>query len=462
MKHPLKLYQFSFIEIWNLFTYLGLQAILVLYLTQHLSFSDNHAYTIYGTYTALSYMLPVLGGIIADHYLDKNKTLLFGLLAMLVGNIVLFTTTKHIFFGIALLIMGIGLVKPSNAALVGSLYAENDNAKESGFTLFYVCMNIGAILAPIIYGLVSVYFNWRFGFACSVVVLTASIIVATFAVKPKWHAITIQNLKTVLVLIGFGVLIYLSLKIHFLFIVALVIILICIAIKLFTIFHHINITQKNRLAILLILNVLSISYFAGSVQLGSSLMLFIHRYVNTSIFGFTIPAVSFPALEPIFVILAVPVFNFIWSKFKTQQPLTITITRITLGLFFGSLSFICFAMSTALTKLTGFNYALIMIVVANLFLAAGETCLAPALLSAISYLAPQKYQAMFMGMWYLVMGLAAYLGSLLAKLGLSNTASTSIASYRDNFFAIGGIQIICFIMLLLLMRTLFKLDKKSK
>lgn len=461
MKQPLKLYQLSFIEIWNLFTYFGLQAILVLYLTQHLNFSDAHAYTIYGTYTALAYMLPVLGGIVADHYLNKDKTLLFGLITMIVGNILLFSNTDHTFSGVALLVIGIGLVKPSNAALVGALYHnDKNNAKESGFSVFYICMNMGAILAPIVYGFLAVYMGWRFGFACSVVFLTASLIVAACATKPKLATLSKKQCFILVLLLLVSIVIYFSIKIHDVFIFVLIAILIGITLKLVTIFKQININQKSRLVILLLLNVLSISYFAGSVQLGSSLMLFINRYVNTTMFGFHIPAAAFPAIQPTFVILTMPFFNWVWSRLTNRQPLTITITRIALGLLFGGISFICFAGSVQLSQLPYFNYALVLIIIANLFLAAGETCIAPALLSSITYLAPKKFQAMFMGMWYLVMGLAAYLGSVITKFKFVSGSPISLIAYRDNFLATSSIQLCCFITLLLMIKILFRLYKK--
>jgi POT family proton-dependent oligopeptide transporter len=216
--------------------------------------------------------------------------------------------------------------------------------------------------------------------------------------------------------------------------------------------------NRNKLLLLLLLSGFSICYFIGNVQLGSSVLLFISRHVDTTIFGFYLPPSVFPAIEPLFVILLAPFFTKLWSNTVDIEPVVIVFRKVVLGLLFGGVSFFIFALATKLPNTTLINYPLICTILANLFVGAGELCIAPALIFAVTLLAPQKLQGMFMGIWLLLIAISAYLGSAVAEISAEDSGIklADTLPYYHSFLTTATISSLGFILLVISYKFLLR------
>jgi POT family proton-dependent oligopeptide transporter len=167
-KQPSQLYVLFFAEMWERFSYYGMRALLVLYMTREFLFSDDKAYTIYGAYTGLVYATPFIGGIIADRILGRKKAVTLGGILMALGHFAMALPGMFAFYAaLGLLIAGNGLFKPNISTIVGELYKENDPRRDGGFTIFYMGINLGAFLAPLVCGWLGETYGWHFGFGAA-------------------------------------------------------------------------------------------------------------------------------------------------------------------------------------------------------------------------------------------------------------------------------------------------------
>jgi POT family proton-dependent oligopeptide transporter len=443
-KQPTTLKILFYTEIWDRFSYYGIQAVLVLFLTKYFQFNDHQAYTFYGIYTTLAFSLPILGGYVADKFLGYDKAIIIGLIIAIIGNILLARhTTEFSYFGITLFIVGIGLFKANNASLLSHSYSKNDPMRESGFVLFYMAMNIGAILGPLSFGLLSSNLHWAGSFYTNAFGLSSALAVFLLKYKPLTSNITKHktSLKKYFYffssLILFIALATLLFKHHQFFSWIMLPITISILIFLFFIAHRKNPIQKFKLYSLIILIIFALFFFACSLQVGSSITLFIDRFIDRKLFGYTVPTASFSSLEPLFVIITSLVFVPILNKYNKVTSPKFLIYRIFLGVLLASLSFFCFCLVAYFCHNNLANYILIGgIAFGNLLLGLGELCIGPALIAAVSYLAPQKKQGTFMGFWYFSIAFSGYLASLMAKLNTTTHPITAF-TFSHNFFIVG-------------------------
>src|SRR3989338_259798 len=177
-RQPKGFYILVMIEVWDRLTYYGIQSVLVIYLANRLLVSDVSAYAIYGIYSTLAFSMPILGGFLADKFLGYRYAIIVGMvLNFLAGIILVKENIPYLYFGLATVVSGIGLLKANSASLLGTLYAERDIRKESGFTLFYMGMNVGVILGPLIYGFLAVEWGWQYAFMVGSVGAVISLIV---------------------------------------------------------------------------------------------------------------------------------------------------------------------------------------------------------------------------------------------------------------------------------------------
>lgn len=470
LKQPNGLYFLFFSELWDRFSYYGIQSILVLYLTKTFSLTDSHTYALYGVYTALAFSTPVLGGYLADRFLGYQKAICYGLILMAIGNIILLLPgTLTFYLGLSMVIAGIGLFKANNAALLGTLYQQDDARRESGFTIFYMGMNIGAILGPLIFGFIALHFGWKYGFVLSAIGLLSSLILFTLGKKifSPIKNITILkqelfNFKQFTFLLTIVLLSIVVINIFFyyprffkdmLWLVGIIV----LSYVLFIAYKR-PAAERNKIIVILILNIFALFFFACQVQVGSSLTLFIDRMVNKDIFGWIIPTAAFSSLQPLFVILTAPLFAPLWNYLEKRHYSFSTISRIIIGLLLGSISFACFAFSAYSTHWhTMINVPLVMIVIGNFILGAGELCIGPAMMSAVTYLIPKELQGRLMGMWFLSIAFSSYLGSLLAQFADSAKVKSSLsADIYLNSFSTTSLLVFTVAVLLLMLSPLIR------
>jgi POT family proton-dependent oligopeptide transporter len=452
LKQPKGFYLISLGELCERFSYYGAQTLLVLYLTTKFSLTDSKSYSLYGAYAAFSYALPLLGGFLADRFLGLKQTLIIGGLLLVVGNLLMsFPYLNTFYAGLSLTACGIGLYKPNSSSMVGKLYADHDKRRDSGFTLFYIGMNIGATISPFIYGL-SRNWGYHYGYLFSAAILFINWLI--FLIH-KRH-IFLSNLdedKKQLKTLSQKLLIYCSvlavcILINILFLYPALLsnfLLFSGAIVLSAlIFYAVKCEplERNKMFALLILGLFGMCFFAASLQTGSSINLFIERNINRDVLGYQVPAIMFTSLYPLAVILIAPVMVVIWSYLSNRQKEPTAPAKFGFGLILVSLGFISFMLATMSSgKDTASHIPIFWIVMGNLALGAGEVCLMPIMFSTIALFAPNNLKSTMMGVWYLFIAFGGYLSGFVAKLssqaGNENTNKIlSDAVYQHAFLKI--------------------------
>lgn len=464
----------SLAEFWELFSFFGTLSVLVLYTSKVFLFSDQTNYTIYSIYLALLCGLPVVGGVIVDKWLGYYSSLILGTLLLVIGNILIAIQSQFfLFLGLATTICGTCLYKNVCTSLVGVVYQNNSSSKDRAYTFFYAVLNCGAIIGPIVYGIVARYLGWSFCFLFSAFGL---------AVCFFWIIIQRNNLRNTIKNVAEGIsgnrrLLGYSSVITLCFVVTLafylaqyfyIALFILIAFTLFIIYRSLAkqpIVSRRKLYGVIILLTFCIFFFAASLQVGSSLTLFLEKYVDRNIFGWNVPTTFFTSLDPLFVVLTAPIFTIIWLRLEKLRKNPTATTKLALGLLIGGLGFICFWSSVHLSA-TGNHYGvLIALLLGYIFIGAGEICLSPVVLSAISDFSPKEILSSMMGMWYFFMSIAGYLGGYIDKFvsfidtkyySLSNQ-STSMISFSHIFIIIATMVIVAAVMLLFYSRSIDKL-----
>lgn len=461
---PKGLYVLAFIELWDRFTFYGTSALLVLFLTSYYHVSDATASDFYGVYYALGFALPVLGGFAADQFLGLKNSISYGAILIITGNFILaIPNSLFLYFGLSLSLCGIGLVKSSSTALVGTLYSSEDSHRDTGYTLFYMGMNLGAILGPIFYGLMAKTYGWHAGFLMNALLVSIGLIIFRFFFKEPVRQDTQKNrlnltaiklkIKKKTMFSFVGILIITSITWLFLNptvanrIVGMwgLIMLFFMAIIALRRKHQ----ERLQIGTLVVLSLLVIFNFASSLQIGSSLTLFIERYVNRDVFGYTIPTLFFNSLDPTFTIILAPVIAGLWSylgKINKEPALAI---KIFFGLIFTSISFILFSFA-AHTNVKNQEIQFTWIMLGNLFLGASELMVVPPMLAAISFLAPKQLLGTLTGMWLSSIALSGYIASVFTKLSASYSQALNDITFIHTFRIIAGIMFILSVLTLFL------------
>jgi len=417
----------SFAEFWDVFSFFGTTAVIILYTTTVFGFSDQLSYTIYGIYLALLCGLPVVGGLLADRLFGYYRSIIYGVSLLIFGNLcLLIQCTNFLYFGLAGTIVGTSLYKTTCTSLVGTLYENNPKDKEKAYTFFYAIMNCGAVFGPIVYGIIAKFFGWHTCFLFSAIGLTFCLFIfVTKKVgirKMSDHGRKLGFLKNSLHFLFVGV---------FLFIITLIFLLsryfdnvfFALVILVLVMLNYLLIKQKvlerKHLCGVLVLIFFCIFFFSASLQVGSSLTLFLDRNVLRVLLGWKIPTTFFTSLDPLFVVLFAPVFTFIWCLFdKNGRGVPATI-KLALGLIIGGVGFLCFWLSAQLIGMGYQSIVLLVLLCGYIFIGAGEICLTPAILRAISDHSPKNLVSTMNGAWYLSMSFAGYIGSVIAKVGSS-------------------------------------------
>jgi proton-dependent oligopeptide transporter, POT family len=369
---PKGLFLLFFVEMWERFSYYGMRAILVLYMIKHLDFTTEKAGQLYGWYTGLVYLTPLLGGYIADRYLGQRKCILIGGLIMAIGEFSLAVPTLQFFYlGLGMLIVGNGLFKPNISTVVGSLYQQNDPRRDGGFTIFYMGINIGAFFSPLVCGTLGEKVGWHWGFIAAGIGMLLGMamymwgqkaMLGDLCTKPAiQHGNTIEDKPLTLV-------------------------------------------EKQRIAVIFIMVFFSIFFWSAFEQAGSSLTLFADRETNRMInlFGYSweMPASYFQSLNPLFIVLLAPFFSKMWIRLGELGREPSTPVKFAAGLGLLALGFVIMIAGAAVYQQAG-PVSIMWLVGAYFFHTLGELCISPVGLSLVTKLAPLKFGSMMMGVWFL-------------------------------------------------------------
>jgi POT family proton-dependent oligopeptide transporter len=390
--HPPGLSTLFFAEMWERFSYYGMRAILVLFMVAPataggLGFVTRDAASIYGTYTMFVYMLCVAGGIIADRFLGAARAVFVGGLIIACGHFSMAVHSLTFFYaGLTLIACGTGLLKPNISTMVGSLYAPGDPRRDSGFSLFYVGINIGALLAPLVCGWLaeSAEFkaflsargfdpthSWHWGFAAAGVGMLVGLAVFSFKRKqlpsagPK-DRVTRGNQPA----------------------------------------QPMTREEWKRVLAIAILFAFTIMFWSAYEQKGASLNLFAKELVSTSVFGWNFPASWLQSLTPFFIIVLAPIFAKLWIRLGNRQPSGSQ--KFAIGLFSISLAMLLLVPASILTAQG--KISPLWLVAVYFFDVVGEVCVSPVGLSMVTKLSPAKIVGLMMGAWFF----ATSLGNKLA------------------------------------------------
>ena len=437
-RHPGEIWLLFIVEMWERFSYYGMRALLVFYTTQTFLFSDEKSYAIYGSYTALVYLMPVFGGILADRLLGYRKAVTAGALLMAMGHFCMAIEHEQVFyFALALLIVGNGFFKSNMSTIVGRLYPEGDPRRDGGYTIFYVGVNLGAFLAPIACGWVGDRYGWHWGFSLAGFGMVAGLLIFLayqhrlkgIAEPPDPQALRRPVLaglnREMLIYIGGAAVIGLCWKLiqftepivgkfNLVGIVLLVVGGGVFVAVFLSAFGHERIV-RHRLWVAMLLTGFSVLFWACFEQGGSSLNLFTDRNVNKVVLGEEIAAPIMQAINPIYILLLGPVFAWLWVALDRRSlnptiPLKFGLGLVLLGVGFAALFY-----GASISTETGV-VPLFWLLLFYLLYTAGELCLSPVGLSMISKLAPVNMGAMMMGVWYLSLAFANYAAGMIAQL----------------------------------------------
>src|SRR5438445_8955565 len=387
--HPSGLSTLFFTEMWERFSYYGMRAFLILYMTAPvaaggLAFDVRHAGSVYGTYTFSAWAAPILGGIVADRLLGQYRSVLVGGSIIALGHFTLALHALPFFYaGLALVAAGTGLLKPNVSTLVGSLYDAGDARRDAGFSIFYMGINTGAALGPLIAGWLAQKVDWHIGFACAGVGMLLGLtqyVVGRDRLRPALERLATRPARpagpaapaTARSGEGEGEAGFLG----------------------FTTI------EWKRIAAMLVFFVFAAVFWTAYEQAGSTLNLFGDRYTRLSVLGFTFPSSWFVAVQAIFVILLAPLFAWLWVRLGPREPSSPA--KFAGGLFFIGLSFVLLMPAAAYAQTgSGVRVSALWLVGCYFVQELGELSLSPVGLSVFTKLAPVRIVGMMMGGWFL-------------------------------------------------------------
>ncbi len=469
--HPRGLSTLFFTEMWERFSYYGMRALLILFMTATiqkggLGFPTSKAGSIYGLYTAMVYLLGVPGGWIADRITGQRRAVLWGGIIIAAGHFSMAIPRIDTFYlGLALVVLGTGLLKPNISTMVGALYSVDDARRDAGFSIFYMGINLGAMIAPLICGYLGENINWHYGFGAAGIGMTIGLIqyvasgkyLGQAGLRTTGTAADVRHFRAaligavVIVLAGAtaafsGLLSLTAEQISDVFGVLLLGIVIVFFVWLLTTKDYSK-TERSRFWAILVLFIAAASFWSAFEQAGSTLNLFAERNTNLHTWDFPLwglfRASYFQALNSVFIIALAPVFAWIWIALRHNEPSSAA--KFSIGLIFVGLGFailIPVAGGTAVSPwwLTA-TYLLHTI---------GELCISPVGLSAMTKLAPVRIGGLMMGVWFLSISVGDYIGGRLASV-------YEIFPLPALFGIVAGFCIVVGLLLVLLLRPMKRL-----
>jgi POT family proton-dependent oligopeptide transporter len=419
--HPRGLATLFFTEMWERFSYYGMRALLILYMVGSvqqpgLGFGEKRAATIYGVYTMLVYLMGIPGGFVADRWLGHYRAVLIGGIIIACGHFSMAVPGMPFFYtGLGLIVLGTGLLKPNVSTIVGTLYSKEDTRRDSGFSIFYMGINLGAFIAPLITGYLGQKINWHIGFGAAGVGMTLGLIQYVAGKKYLVARSTAQTSQTRMVEA-------------------------VVAPK-----ARLSGDDWMRIGAIAILSLFALMFWAGFEQAGSSLNLFADRATRLTILGYNYPSSWFQSVEPLFVIIFAPVFAWMWIRLGPREPSSPV--KFTLGLVFLCLSFALIVPAAHLSERGGFRVSPMWLIGLYFMQAVGELCLSPVGLSLVTKLSPARVVGLMMGVWFLASALGNYVAGWAAGF-LQNRSFSQV--FESAFISIA----IAAVILLLLLRPI--------
>jgi POT family proton-dependent oligopeptide transporter len=480
--HPRGLFVLFFAEMWERFSYYGMRALLIFYLTKHWLFSDGEAGVIYGAYTALVYITPVIGGYLADRYLGQRKAVLYGAVLLTFGHLMMAVeggggqedpAINAFWLALSFIIVGSGFLKANISVIVGQLYRRTDPRRDPAYTIFYIGINLGAFLGALIAGWLGETYGWAWGFGAAGVGMLLGLIV--FVIGKPWlegrgEAPDAARLKAPVLGIPLEWLIYLGgiacVGVAWWMIQNQGLVgtllggfgALLVGYVIFTAVTKLPAHDRDRIFAALFLIMGSILFWALFEQHGSSVNLFTDRHVDRTMLGLEVPASVFQSVNAFYIISLGPLFAGLWLFLAKRGWEPSSPTKFGLALVQVGLSFLVLVWGAAASPEL---VPVIFIFLLYLFATTGELCLSPVGLSAMNRLAPAHMASLIMGTWFFASATGNFAAGLIASAtgGHEGTATKeSVLAVYSNVGWLGvGVGILV-VILSPLVKRLMHLD----
>lgn len=457
--HPKGLFVLFFAEMWERFSYYGMRALLIFYLTQHWLFSDSKASIIYGAYTSLVYITPVLGGYLADRYLGQRKAVMFGAILLTFGHFMMAfegeggqadPTINVFWLALSFIIVGSGFLKANISVIVGQLYPRTDVRRDGAYTIFYMGINVGAAIGTLIAGYLGQTYGWKYGFGAAGVGMLLGLIVFVLG-KPLLlgrgeapdpaklrQSVGGLRLEWVLYVIGIASVAGIWALIQYQDVVGTLLLVsgaVMIAYILYIAIARLAPEDRDRIFAIVFLIALQPIFWGLFEQAGSSLNLFADRHVDRA----GVPASLFQSLNPIYIVLLGPVFAWLWVALGRRGLEPSTPFKFGLGIIQVGLGFLVLAWGARFVGIDNPTPVLFLFLI-YLLHTTGELCLSPVGLSAMNRLAPAHMASLIMGAWFFATAGGNFVAGLIAQATGSGHGTDSGASKEhvlDVYVTIG-------------------------
>jgi len=434
--HPRGLATLFFTEMWERFSFYGMRAILVLFMIATISnggmqLNVETATAIYGLYMMCVYLFSLPGGWVADNILGLRKSVWYGGIMIACGHFLMAVpTTQTFFLGLVFIVLGTGLLKPNVSSIVGGLYEGDSGARrDAGFSIFYMGINIGATLSPLVCGYLGENVNWHYGFGAAGVGMLIGL--AQYRLTDKYlgdlgkapeargsseemQRKLQKNKRGLLIALGIIAVIVLSALFGIIHINAVIVsdwsatVLISIALLYFIyllVFSDLDKKEKMKVGAIIVLFFFSVVFWFGFEQAGSSLNIFADKYTHRVFFGWEMPASWLQTVNPAFIIIFAPIFGWLWvwlnkRNLEPSSPIKFSMGLILMGAGFFVMVF------AAKEALANQKASIVFLVITYLLHTFGELSLSPVGLSTVTKLAPKRLVGQMMGIWFTATALA--------------------------------------------------------
>ena len=479
--HPKGLYLLFVTEMWERFSYYGMRALFVLFMTKALLFDKELGSQIYGSYTGLVYLTPLIGGYMADRYWGNRKSIIIGGILMAIGQLFMFfagtffqevdLASLLMYVGLAFLIFGNGFFKPNISTMVGQLSPENDARVDSAFTIFYMGINLGAFIAPLVCGYLgdtenAADFRWGFLAACVGMCISLVLFITLknkYVVTPDGEQIGVKPNQDRTVVTGepevkvsksvmavwVGVFLVLFALLFFVLEVDLIgcfIFSLTISAPGFIISDpSLTPIERSRIWVIYIIAFFVIFFWAAFEQAGASLTYFAEEQTNRNVLGYTVPASYFQSINALAIVIFAPIFVWLWGFLGKKKMEPASPFKQALGLFLLAVGYLVIAFGVQGLQ-PGVKVSMIWLVSLYTIHTLGELCLSPIGLSMVNKLAPAKFASLLMGVWFLSTSAA------------NKFAGTLSALYPEPVVAVSTIQEIESNNSITLLPEAFKID----
>jgi POT family proton-dependent oligopeptide transporter len=418
-KHPRGLAILFFTEMWERFSFYGMRAILVLYLTNESfgenpgwGWSDADALALYGWYTMLVYLMSIPGGIIADKWLGQRQSVFIGGVFIAAGQFLLAANEPTLFYaGLASLVTGVGLLKPNISTMVGGLYTQGDGKRDAGFIIFYIGINIGAFIAPILVGYIGENINWHLGFSLAGIGMILGQGVYIWGQRHLRHVGNIIAKETT----SSGT------KGH----------------------PPLTQVEKDRILVLIISFFIVIMFWAAYEQAGGLMNLYTKEKIDRVVLGWEIPASLFQSVPALFVVVFGAIVAGFWTRWQKRGRESSSLFKMAVGTMIMGLGFLTMTGAALEAEVTR-KAMLAWLLISYLLHVLGELSISPVALSFITKLAPARYASIMMGLYFAATGAGNKLAGMLGELA-TTTGEKAVFLGIFGFSTIFGIILLFFL-----------------